>query len=267
MLRDIFTNKWILSCFGFLVIFAGLCYLWYQNEIAPYKEQIANLDEIVHQFEKPQTATTTKLTEQAAVASEESITPTPENPINEVGTESTDKDSKPQAKQPSLETASAENAPISPFGFGPYPEVPTDYPYPKSIPWHWDEEYITNLEETLEKALEVRGVSFTEHMKISELMSRVGIKLWNEGQTFDGLISSDQTGLIYPDNPDVLYVEWHEVTLPNGDVKRYMSGTIGSALSSISIAAQQGLEPPPDWLEIRSFQDGIDPYEFLGLKH
>lgn len=159
------------------------------------------------------------------------------------------------------EEAPAEDIPVSPFGFGPYPEVPADYPL--SIPWHWSEEFIANLEKTIEKSLQVRGVSFTEHLKTNELMARVGIKLWNEGQYFDGMTSSDQTGLIYPNDPDVLYVEWSEAKLPNGEVKRYMSQTIGSALSGLSIAEQEGREPLPDRIEIRSLEEGIDPYDFL----
>ena len=118
---------------------------------------------------------------------------------------------------------------------------------------------------TIEKSLQTRGVSFTEHLKINELMARVGIKLWNEGQHFDGITSSDQTGLIYPNDPDTLYVEWSEMKLPNGEVRRYMSQTIGSAFSGLSIAAQEGREPLPDWIEIRSLEDGIDPYNFLEL--
>ena len=95
-------------------------------------------------------------------------------------------------------------------------------------------------------------------------MARVAIKLLNEGRSCSGMTSSDQTGLFYPGEPDVLYVKWREVTDPNGEVRRYMSQTIGS-LSGISIAAQEGREPPPDEIEIRSLEDGIDPYEFLGL--
>ena len=155
----------------------------------------------------------------------------------------------------------AEDVPISPFGFGPYPEVPADYPL--SIPWHWSEEFIATLEKTIEESLQMRGVSFTEHLKTNELMARVGIKLWNEGQYFNGMGSSDQTGLIYPNDPDVLYVKWHETKLPNGKMRRYMSQTIGSAISGLSIAAQEGREPLPDWIEIRSLSEGIDPYDFL----
>ena len=38
------------------------------------------------------------------------------------------------------EAAPAEDVPISPFGFGPYPEVPADLPEGIGIPWNWSEE-------------------------------------------------------------------------------------------------------------------------------
>lgn len=165
----------------------------------------------------------------------------------------------------SEEAPFTEEIPVSPYGFGPYPEVPSGYPLPDSIPWEWTEEHIAGLEETMRRPLQEKGVSFTEFLKTNELMARVGIKFFNEGRSFDGIITSDKTGLFYPNEPDVLYVKWREMTLPNGDVKRYMSQTIGSAISNISIAAQEGREPPPDGIEIRSLNDGIVPYDFLGL--
>ena len=163
------------------------------------------------------------------------------------------------------EHAPAEDVPVSPFGFGSYPEVPTGYPLSESIPWEWSEEYIAASKKTMEKILQAQGVSFTKFLKTNELMARVGIKLWNERRHFDGITTSNQTGLFYPDEPDVLYVKWREAIRPDGGVRRYMSKTIGSAISNVSIAAQQGREPPPDWIEIRSFNEGIDPYEYLGL--
>lgn len=165
----------------------------------------------------------------------------------------------------SAEEAPAEEVPVSPYGFGPYPEVPAGYPLPESIPWEWSEEDIVESKKTMEKILQVQGGSFRAFLKTNELMARVGIKFWNEGQHFDGITTSNQTGLFYPNEPDVLYVKWREAIRPDGGVRRYMSKTIGSAISNVSIAAQEGREPPPDWIEIRSFNEGIDPYEYLGL--
>ena len=150
---------------------------------------------------------------------------------------------------------------VSPFGFGPYPEVPDGYPL--SVSWLQNEEQLARSKEICE----MYGIDFAEDMKLSELMTRVGIKLWNEGNHFGGLSSEDGTGRIYPNFPDVIYVEWRETTDKDGNVRRYPSSITGSAISALSIAAQQGREPFPDWLEVRSMEDGIDPYEFLGLNY
>jgi len=157
-----------------------------------------------------------------------------------------------------------EDVPVSPYGFGPYPEVPIDFP--GQVSWEWSEEMLANMKENMEAdTMRIRGISWTAYLKEIELMSRVSIKLWQETGRLSGVTSNDQTGLFYPSDPNVLYVKWRERTLPNGEVMRYMSRTSGSAYGSLSIAQIEGRESLPDWLEIRSFDEGIDPYEFLGL--
>ena len=157
------------------------------------------------------------------------------------------------------------NERVSPFGFGPYPEVPAGYPIPVKWHWQWSEEQLAQMEKASEKMIKMRGISFTERLKEHELMTRVGIKLWNEGHRFIGLSSSDQTGLIYPNYEDVIYVEWREVTGQDGTVRRYPVHIKGSAGGALSPAQRSGREPLPDWIKVKSMEDGIEPYEFLGL--
>lgn len=167
----------------------------------------------------------------------------------------------------SEEEAPEENVPVSPYGFGPYPEIPAGYPsdWISGLTWLWSEEQVAQLEEVIQGSLEHRGVSFMEHMKTSELLGRLSIQLWVEGHDFDGITTLDETGLFYPNAPHVLYVKWSETKDSNGNVRRYISQSIGAAYSSLSFAERQGHEPPPDWIEIRSLSEGIDPYEYLGL--
>ena len=161
----------------------------------------------------------------------------------------------------------AEDVPVSPHGFGPYPEIPANFPneWIAGLPWLWSEERLARTETYQQGALQQRGISFTEYMKIQELLGRLNIQLWNEGRDFNGITTADDTGLFYPDEPNVLYVDWGEVELPNGKVRRYIARSIGSELHNMPIPARQGREPPPDWMEIRSFNEGIDPYRYLGL--
>ena len=49
MIRYIFLNKWFFCGLGFLVIFAGLCYIWLQHSIASYRHQILESEDVVLQ--------------------------------------------------------------------------------------------------------------------------------------------------------------------------------------------------------------------------
>ena len=56
MLRDIFTNKWILGGFALLIIIAAGCYVFYQVSTAPYKieaaEALEETDEFIQWWKK-----------------------------------------------------------------------------------------------------------------------------------------------------------------------------------------------------------------------
>lgn len=277
MLRDVFFNRAILAgtVFFLLLIVGAQLYSWHVRRTTDAELQWT--DRAVQALEnRTQTRTAANTVETSRVNFEQAGAPLENQyaqPRDDDPAALPSDDAAPidlsDAFLPddsvSKEEQFSEEIPVSPYGFGPYPEVPAGYPLPLSIPWEWSEETIASLEKTMENPLQEKGVSFTEFLKTNELMARVGIKLWNEGRHFDGITTSDQTGRFYPNEPDVLYVKWREATLSNGEVRRYMSRTIGSAISSVSIAAQEGRETPPDWLEIRSLDDGIAPYEFLGL--
>ena len=133
------------------------------------------------------------------------------------------------------EEASAEEVPVSPFGFGPYPEVPVDYPYKDPF------------------ALSIGGCSTKE----LELIERVLIKLWNQGNTniTGGFFMS---GKVYPNYSETAYTR----QTGNGENGGFMY--IGSPdfpepdLESIQLGKIKG-----QILDLDS--SGIEPYSFLGL--
>ena len=99
----------------------------------------------------------------------------------------------------SEEEAPAENMPVSPFGFGPYPEVPADYPFTpfwfryQEDPERYDAKYDTEM------------------LKSKELLSRVMVKAWTEGiRDFTGGSGSLTTGKYYLHIPNAIYVEYGE---------------------------------------------------------
>ncbi len=152
----------------------------------------------------------------------------------------------------------------SPFGFGPYPEIPADFPFREEI-LGWDS-------------------PTPEH----ELSYRVHIKLWKQGAQLTS-VSFNGNGLIYPGMPGVIYVEW--TTLPNDDPEfpgqRYASHISGhpdtakkwQSLYLVNrMYERTGVTPDeievtgikvnvyPDGTKVYPFPaGGIDPYEFLGL--
>ncbi len=75
--------------------------------------------------------------------------------------------------------ASAKNKAVSPFGFGPYPELPEGWPADKIWP-----------------------CISADH----ELMARVMVELAHQGITTKGSIM--ENGYVYPTYPDTVYIKW-----------------------------------------------------------
>ena len=138
MVRDIITDKWILGGILMLIIIVGGCYFWYQYTLAPYREQAAKTEEVARKWKLTQKARSTNESEQAA-----DQTPTD-------GTVPTgEKSNSPKQLQvgdmvdgriylgkgpPSPELFAefgilppSQDEIISPYGFGPYPELPEGF--------------------------------------------------------------------------------------------------------------------------------------------
>ena len=151
------------------------------------------------------------------------------------------------------EETPTEEVPVSPFGFGPYPEVPADLPETIHIPWNWSQEM---------------RHKFQDHLRDFELMTRVLIKLWNEGD--HGFTGGEmQNGIVYPKYPDTVYVRY------TADFEEVEDGFIES--SSVDISAGHGVsdqdiemirkgETPPGIRVLDMDVDGINAYSFLNLK-
>ena len=52
MSRDILINKWVLGGVGFLIVLSVACVLWYQHDIAPYKQKAAEAKKLLQQTER-----------------------------------------------------------------------------------------------------------------------------------------------------------------------------------------------------------------------
>ena len=156
------------------------------------------------------------------------------------------------------EAEPAEDVAVSPFGFGPYPEVPIGYPENLSPVWTWTEE----------KRRQHEG-----HLVSFELMHRVLIKLYNQGDGgFIGVTLSDQNGKVYPLYSDCVYVDrWVELFRnENGEPVLYPAGTLsgsdlGGALEPENFMRSGGKLPAGIQFIDRETA-GINPYDFLDLQ-
>ena len=134
---------------------------------------------------------------------------------------------------------------VSPFGFGPYPEVPADYP--EQVIWEDD-----------------LGVD-RELARMAELMDRVLVKLWSQGHRVSSLTAEGSK--YYPAYPNAAYVEWDYYQDENGVPHRYGTRVTGGPGVSRNDVAKLLDGIVPDGITILSHDhDAIDPYDFLNLQ-
>lgn len=256
MLRELITDRWILGMISFLILFSISCFLWYQYDIAPYRQQSDETTRLVRQMDVSQgtqnivdsstkggTEETTPIAEKSTTITNDSVTKQtelgiPQTDISEIKHVSTDT----QPVEQDDETL------VSPFGYGPYPEVPEGFPTNIRIPWKLPSN---------QRSYEVRR-------KI-ELIARVLIKLWNEGDTSftGGRITEDLK--VYPHYPNTAYVKYSEDKLEDGRIVKSGSYSGGSDLSNITDIIRisgntQGVRTIPEE------EGGIDALNFLNLK-
>ena len=138
----------------------------------------------------------------------------------------------------------AEDVPVSPYGFGPYPPLPEGWPadiWPRQSATH-------------------------------ELMMRVEIKLAHQGIDVRGSFMNN--GLVYPMISDTVYIEWGEKRGPDDPV-RYLSKIAGDSDACDFLNAIQDAKGKfesfteadiPSDIKVLSYEEGgIDPYQFLDL--
>ncbi len=240
MFYGFFTNRWILMGIGFLIIFAGLCYLFYQYTTAPYRKDAALHQEKIHQYKKQRTGTIgdPSASEQVTDSNVGGIEQNAKEPIKDTSstidkTESTK--TQAYAAPQTTETVDTENTPVSPFGFGPYPEL-GDYPH---------------------------EVIWTTNTPSLELLTRVLIKLWNEGErNFIG--GSISNGKVYPHYNDVVYYKFTPIRDKEGNIRGGTTETLSGP--HVRYNKSDLTNPPPGLRVLDLDSSGIDPYKYLNIR-
>lgn len=127
-----------------------------------------------------------------------------------------------------------EDVPVSPHGFGEYPEVPVDFP------------------------VDVNWADYEEDLPVYELMIRVQIKLWKQGHRVTGI--SQENGLMYPIIRGTVYIKWDRSRTEALEITGHPSDMSDATVSQIETGSI------PAGLIVRDYDtEGIDPYEFLNL--
>ena len=141
-----------------------------------------------------------------------------------------------------------EDVPVSPFGLGTYPEVPSDY---FGIPiWMQDQEHISHLPDSTQREI--------------ELIDRVLVKLWQQD---DRSIVGGSTyrGKIYPHYENTAYIRWSESVADDATIHPYISRIKGAYNAPTAEEIEAG-DIPPGFKLVDLEDAGIDPYIFLDLQ-
>lgn len=176
----------------------------------------------------------------------DSTTPTAEKPITQIKpVRQTTEPAHMQTDAPVQAVEVTADTPISPFGFGPYPEVPDGLKAKKFVP-SWSNH---NWEKNPKKKW--------------ELFDRVLIKAWNEGQHWNGAIMEDGSGKIYLSVPGIVHVWYGYNTNPvDGTTHRYFTRVSGANLTPEQM--DSGILPE-GLIAIDGENAGIDPYKYLNI--
>lgn len=265
MFRDILSSRAIQVGIAFFMMVVGgsLLYSWHvrHNSAAEMERTDQSLQKLRNKKETRTTQDTTVPTDTETLKSAE--TPM-ETDNTQMRTEETDVLPKEALDPINLADAflpedfvsdeeAFDDVPVSPFGFGPYPEVPEDFPENLLPSWTWSEDKRQRYADA------GRLMNF-------ELMHRVLIKLWNQGdRDFIGVKRSEQNGKVYPIYQNVMYV-WTWVERQNGAV-RLPASFFGSSQENIHVLDIMKQERVPNGITFLDADvEGYDPYEFLNLQ-
>ena len=238
MIHEFFTNKWILGAVSFIILFAGVCYLWYQHQLAPYVKQAADTAEFVHQWEINQK--TQQKTSAAEIASPqapaEHITHTAEKPITD-----TPQDNETTNRETHTDNSvTPKNIRMSTNGFGTVPEIPEGAPF----------------------------AAFDETMSAQqELLYRVLVKLWNDGdRDIGGGFYDAAQGKVYPYYPNVIYVLYESELNERTSEYETVIAQAGSSYDNFDAVQAVARGDVPSGYTLIDMKDaGINPYEYLDL--
>ncbi len=265
MIRDIFTNKWILGGIAFLIIIAGACLFWDQYTRWEYAKGTAKLEEFVRQWQKDQQAKQGRSPDPEIASPQlpvDSDTPDADKQRNPVTKEIT-----PAHAQNGTETAETEtDVKVSPYGFGPYPEVPEGFTKNVGTPiWMHIDRFGPIHPDYIKHGFDIRA---------QELIGRVLIKVWQDDPESRRYMEGGfhRNGKVYVNYSNRAYVRYKTIDLPDGTTSRVITSWTAGSLKAPSPDPVNPFQSNDDQIpggieliDLDKEDPGIDPYSFLGL--
>ena len=254
MKRSIF-NKWIIGAACLLLIFAGVCIWFYQQNVeiqklSAYIREQSEKRMLKWEANKAKPPTTSDKVSTHTHA--ENTTSTVEKPL----TTDAEVPTKPEPKQAQstapVQTEAVEVR-VSKFGFGPYPELPPDFPWQDLF----DPPYYT----------EDPDHPYKDNPDY-ELMDRIWVELWKRGERgVVGMGGMESTRLFYPTIRGTIYVRWGPRRKIFGQEYggrkiRYIDGHPDDIDRLEGVRTESDI---PSDLKVLDISEGIDAYEFLKL--
>ncbi|MDE0088511.1 MAG: hypothetical protein OXU23_22500 [Candidatus Poribacteria bacterium] len=259
MSRDFLTNKWIIGSFLLLIIIAGGCYFWYQHSLTADRKAAADAAEYARQWEK-QKAKAKSNTAETTSTQAPAESNTPQNAEKHITNATVTKETAATHGQTGATAENRETAEVrvSPYGFGPYPEVPEGFIDAVGKPfWLLPDELLRQRRKPPSRNV--------------ELMQRVMVKLWKQGRTDveAAFMDGDKIRVHFKNRA---YVRYSTVTTLDGKEVKYISSwRAGNSVSQPQPQpgdayppGEQDVSPGVELIDMDE-EPGINPYEFLGL--
>lgn len=258
MLKDLLSNRLFLGAFVFFVLIVGgtQWYSWYVKRRG--KAEFERTQQAVQALKKKNKTHTATGTQPVEFEAEGFV----DTPLEIGGTQrSEETEALPAEDVDFLDIADAflledigeietPEARVSPFGFGPYPDVPEDYIAGHGLPI-WYEHNFDNQPAT------------ATHERNVELIDRVLIKLWKEGK--DVLSGFYRYGKVYPLYSKSAYVKYHDRIHDEGYSTGLMVIESPDFDIKLTIEQLQNGNIPAGYQVFELDNSGLDPYAFLGL--
>ena len=264
MLKDFFSNRLFIGALAFFVLCVGgsRLYSWHVQRTteSDMARHARFLQERENQNETRPAETVDVSTETPGfVDTPEENTDTPMSDENEREaleneTETLDiLDAFVPDELVSAEEAPAEDVPVSPYGFGPYPEVPEAFIQKVGAPpWLVDAPF--ELPEDTKKGVEI--------------IARVLIGLWKQGdESIINGIRDSGTGRVYPLYENTIYIR-HLSASKESPAKRLSVFSDPSVMITEEERQrlQEGGEAPAGIRVLDFDTAGVDPSQFLNIR-